>query len=129
MYNSEFLLIVSRYILIGMLSAIIELVIFFQCKDLHPIILYNTLAYLSGVFFSFSLNLFFNFKVNNSIFKRLTKFLFVNIIGLFLSNLVILFLKDKFILIYIKVISMPIIVLIQFLVNYFWTFQKQSLNK
>jgi putative flippase GtrA len=124
-YKSNFSLSLLRYICIGLLAATIEFLTFVYLSTFYNFIVANTFGYLCGMLLSFSLNLTLNFGVKNKKIIRLGKFFIVNMFGLFFSN-VFIFIGSYYIknLEVLKIISIPLVVSLQFIANYFWTFKK-----
>lgn len=113
-----------KYFFIGILAASIELLIFsFFTKYLNYVIA-NSIAYSFGIITSFTLNKFYNFKVKDKTIIRFGRFLIVNISGLFISNLILIYFSGLLPLIELKILSMPIVIFFQFIMNYLWTFKK-----
>ena len=113
-----------KYFFIGILAASIELLIFsFFTKYLNYVIA-NSIAYSFGIITSFTLNKFYNFKVKDKTIIRFGRFLIVNISGLFISNLILFYFSGLLPLIELKILSMPIVIFFQFMMNYLWTFKK-----
>ena len=113
-----------KYFFIGILAASIELLIFsFFTKYLNYVIA-NSIAYSFGIITSLTLNKFYNFKVKDKTIIRFGRFLIVNISGLFISNLILIYFSGLLPLIELKILSMPIVIFFQFMMNYLWTFKK-----
>ena len=113
-----------KYFFIGILAASIELLIFsFFTKYLNYVIA-NSIAYSFGIITSFTLNKFYNFKVKDKTIIRFGRFLIVNISGLFISHLILIYFSGLLPLIELKILSMPIVIFFQFMMNYLWTFKK-----
>ena len=67
----------------------------------------------------------FNFKIKDRLIIRFGRFLVVNLSGLLISNLFLITFSGLMPYFELKVVSMPIVILFQFLMNYFWTFRKE----
>ena len=113
-----------KYFFIGILSASIELLTFSLFLKYINYVIANSIAYSFGVVTSFTLNRIFNFKVKDKIIIRFGRFLIVNISGLFISNLILIYFSGLLPLIELKILSMPIVIFFQFMMNYLWTFKK-----
>lgn len=113
-----------RYFFIGILSAFIELLVFNFLTQYFYYVIANSIAYSFGIITSFTLNKFFNFKVKDKTIIRFGRFLIVNIGGLFISNLILMYFNELLPLIELKILSMPIVIFFQFIMNYLWTFKK-----
>ncbi|MDB3932069.1 GtrA family protein [Candidatus Pelagibacter sp.] len=123
--NKNLIKLLTKYFLIGIVAALIELSIFnLFIKDLNYIIA-NSVAYSFGVVTSFTFNRLLNFKIKDKVIIRFGRFLIVNLSGLLISNLFLLSFNGLMPYFELKVISMPIVILFQFLMNYFWTFKKE----
>ena len=122
--SKNLLKLLIKYFFIGILAASIELLIFsFFTKYLNYVIA-NSIAYSFGIITSFTLNKFYNFKVKDKTIIRFGRFLIVNISGLFISNLILIYFSGLLPLIELKILSMPIVIFFQFIMNYLWTFKK-----
>ena len=122
--NKNLFKLLIKYFFIGILAASIELLIFsFFTKYLNYVIA-NSIAYSFGIITSFTLNKFYNFKVKDKTIIRFGRFLIVNISGLFISNLILIYFSGLLPLIELKILSMPIVIFFQFMMNYLWTFKK-----
>lgn len=113
-----------KYFFIGILAASIELLTFSLFLKYINYVVANSIAYSFGVITSFTLNRIFNFKVKDKIIIRFGRFLIVNISGLFISNSILFYFSGLMPYIELKILSMPIVIFFQFLMNYFWTFKK-----
>ncbi len=113
-----------KYFFIGILAASIELLTFSLFLKYINYVIANSIAYSFGVVTSFTLNRIFNFKVKDKIIIRFGRFLIVNISGLFISNSILFYFSGLMPYIELKILSMPIVIFFQFLMNYFWTFKK-----
>lgn len=113
-----------KYFFIGILAASIELLTFSLFLKYINYVIANSIAYSFGVITSFTLNRIFNFKVKDKIIIRFGRFLIVNISGLFISNSILFYFSGLMPYIELKILSMPIVIFFQFLMNYFWTFKK-----
>ena len=113
-----------KYFFIGILAASIELLTFSLFLKYINYVIANSIAYSFGVITSFTLNRIFNFKVKDKIIIRFGRFLIVNISGLFISNSILFCFSGLMPYIELKILSMPIVIFFQFLMNYFWTFKK-----
>ncbi len=113
-----------KYFFIGILAASIELLTFSLFLKYINYVIANSIAYSFGVITSFALNRIFNFKVKDKIIIRFGRFLIVNISGLFISNSILFYFSGLMPYIELKILSMPIVIFFQFLMNYFWTFKK-----
>lgn len=82
------------------------------------------MSYCFGILTSFVLNRIYNFKIKDKVIKRFSKFFLVNIIGLIISNFFLFILDGVIPYFELKIASMPFIMSLQFLLNYFWTFKK-----
>ena len=122
--SKNLLKLLIKYFFIGILAASIELLIFsFFTKYLNYVIA-NSIAYSFGIITSFTLNKFYNFKVKDKTIIRFGRFLIVNISGLLISNLILIYFIGLLPLIELKILSMPIVIFFQFIMNYLWTFKK-----
>jgi len=114
------------YCIFGGLGVVTDLIVYYICVE--AAIWYqvaNVLGYLSGTIVSFILNRKFTFKVSDQVILRLIKFLGVAIVGYIVSALMLLILIDFWSLDskISKIITLPIVVLIQFTLNRVLTFK------
>lgn len=86
----------------------------------------NCISVVVGITTSFTLNRKYNFKVTDRTFRRFAMFFIVGICGMLLSNLILYICIDKLMLdsIISKLLSIVLVVFIQFLINKFITFKK-----
>ena len=123
--NKNLMKLLTKYFLIGIVAALIELSIFNSfIKSLNYIVA-NSIAYSFGVITSFTFNRLFNFKIKDRLIIRFGRFLVVNLSGLLISNLFLITFSGLMPYFELRVVSMPIVILFQFLMNYFWTFRKE----
>ena len=123
--NKNLMKLLTKYFLIGIVAALIELSIFNSfIKSLNYIVA-NSIAYSFGVITSFTFNRLFNFQIKDRLIIRFERFLVVNLSGLLISNLFLITFSGLMPYFELKVVSMPIVILFQFLMNYFWTFRKE----
>jgi|MDTG01.3.fsa_nt_gb putative flippase GtrA len=123
--NKNLMKLLTKYFLIGIVAALIELSIFNSLIKSLNYIVANSIAYSFGVITSFTFNRLFNFKIKDRLIIRFGRFLVVNLSGLSISNLFLITFSGLMPYFELKVISMPIVILFQFLMNYFWTFKKE----
>ena len=114
------------YCFFGGFGVLTDLFIYYICVE--AAIWYqlaNVLGYLSGTIVSFFLNRKFTFKVSDQVVLRLIKFLGVALVGYIVSALLLLILIDFWTLDpkLSKIITLPIVVLIQFTLNRALTFK------
>jgi putative flippase GtrA len=116
-----------RFAIIGAVGATIETVIFLNLSNLGIYYLVaNAIGFSVGVTVNFLLNLFFNFKTKNCFLCRFLSYYSVGLIGL-LANSILLFVFVEFgnlSLLIAKILSLSIIVFMQFYLNKQLTFGK-----
>ena len=133
-YRSAFLLQYSNkrnlvlYALFGTFSASLDFCVFallMQFFDLGYIYA-NIISVSCGMTLSFILNRNLNFKLKDKTSLRLVSFLIVGFTGMFLSTLILglLFFIVPISMIYLKIFSAVLVVLIQFYLNKNLTFKK-----
>lgn len=123
--NTFIIKIILKYVAIGLLAVTIEFAFFIYLIKFFKLIIANSLSYFCGMAVSFALNSHYNFETKNKKVIRATKFFIVNFLGISLSYMFVYFLNYYIDKVYIsKLISIPFVVAIQFLANYFWTFKK-----
>ena len=116
-------LLIFRYFFFGVIAVVNELTFFNLAIKYFHYIIANTIAYGFGIITSFLLNAFYNFNINNNFIVKFFRFIFINICGLIISNFFLYIFSNLLPLFYLKIISMPFIILFKFLLNYFWTFK------
>ena len=89
-------------------------------------LLANSISVVVGITTSFTLNRKYNFKVTDRTFRRFAIFFTVGICGMLLSNLILYVCIDKLMMdnIVSKLLSIVLVVFVQFLINKFVTFKK-----
>lgn len=89
-------------------------------------LLANCISVVVGITTSFTLNRKYNFKVTDRTFRRFAIFFTVGICGMVLSNLILFVCIDKLEMdnIVSKLLSIVLVVFVQFLINKFVTFKK-----
>jgi putative flippase GtrA len=119
----------SYYLIIGLSAMAIDVGIFYLLNKRLSVfaIFANTISVTTATFFGFFVNQKYNFKVNNSLFKRFISYAMVSVLGLILGNLFIYLMNsvygyDAFLA---KLVSLPIIVGLQYLVNRLVSFNKK----
>lgn len=88
-------------------------------------LLSNCISVLIGITTSFTLNRQFNFKVKDAVIRRFTVFLTVGLCGMMLSNLILYICIESFGInkLISKLLSIILVVLIQFIINKNVTFK------
>lgn len=110
-----------KYALIGVTGASVDFAIFiilYNFLNISPLIA-TVFSISAGIINNFILNVLFNFRVKNLLLKRFISFYTVGLFGLFISILIIFFASEVFSLNanISKIISLPIIVLLQYVLN------------
>lgn len=92
------------------------------------IIIANTVAVSFAMLYSFGLNARFNFKVTDNLLARFASFAVVTGIGYLISTLMLYVLSDVLGLnaIFVKVASLPVVLVAQFLLNSRFTFSENN---
>ncbi len=117
--------IILKYSAFGLLAAVIEFVFFIYLIKFFELIIANSFSYFCGMLVSFTLNSLYNFQTKNKKIIRFSKFVTVNFLAISLSYMFVYFLNHHINKVHVaKLISIPLVVVIQFLANYFWTFKK-----
>lgn len=116
----------SKYLAFGGCGATSDTFLFYLLnKEGMTPILSNSLSISVGIAISYSLNSRYTF--NQEKFSRITatKFLFVGILGLAVSNLLLWLLIEQASTPTIvgKLITLPLVAIIQFIINQSWTFK------
>lgn len=122
--------ILIRYFFIGASSAVLDLAIFF--------VLFNEMEWSSvsatalsvaiATVYAFTLNALFNFKIKDNFLGRLVSYSLVSILGMFISMLLLYFFSDMWGYSgnIVKIASLPIIFLVQYLLNKHVTFKEKE---
>ena len=86
----------------------------------------NFISYFIATLFSFILNRLFTFEIKNYIIKRLLLFISISIAGYFISTIMLFILKTNMNIniIFLKVLTFPIVVLLQYSLNKKYTFKE-----
>lgn len=118
------------YGIIGCCTASLDLLIFTfltQVVDLYYLIA-NIISCSVGILCSFLLNRKYNFKVTDHVARRMTIFVSVGVLGLLLSSLILHVCIDLFHWneLISKILSIGIVVVIQFLLNKYISFRKDK---
>ena len=114
------------YVIIGGIATIAELVSYFLLRNTMDIYVSNFFAKSIGIIISFLLNSYINFKVHDNLLKRFIFFFGVGYAGLLISNLILHLGIERLSAneIVVKIISVLVAGVFQFLVNKFITFRK-----
>ena len=118
------------YGIIGTLSAGIDFLVFYTLTTVWGFfyLTANIFSVSIGITISFILNRNYNFKVKDNISKRFVLFISVGLSGLLLSSALLYIFIDIFTLnkIISKILSIFLVVLMQFLLNTYITFKKEA---
>ncbi len=116
------------YGLIGGFSASLDTAFFILLSSIIGIqnLISNFYSVNTGILVSFLLNTYFNFKTKDKIKRRAAKFFCIAYSGLLLSSLIMWTGADilKISIIYVKLMSVLVVALFQFILNYIITFNK-----
>lgn len=119
------------YGVIGGFSAGIDFVVFYSLTNILGVyyLVANIFSVTIGITISFILNKKYNFKVKDRVLKRFLIFISIGFGGLLLSSTLLYFFVDILILdkIISKILSIVLVVLIQFILNKFITFKNGPL--
>lgn len=117
------------YGIIGLTSSTVDSLMFilFRKFDIYVLIA-NFLSINIGITMSFFLNTFFNFKQKDNIVKKAISFFCVGYIGLVLSTVLMYIFVTilKYNEIIIKIISVFVVAIIQFILNKLFTYKKRG---
>lgn len=118
------------YGIIGALSAGLDFLVFFILTNTLSInyMPANIFSVLCGITNSFFLNRAFNFKVKDKLLKRMLIFFSVGFSGLLMSSALLYIFIERISLTEIpaKLLSIVLVVLIQFILNKYITFKKEA---
>lgn len=121
------------YGIIGCCTATLDFLVFTSLAQWTPIhyIVANVISCSTGILCSFLLNRKYNFKVTDHTMRRMIVFFSVGIIGMFLSSVILHFCIDNLHLekMYSKLISIVIVVIIQFFLNKYISFREDKSSK
>ena len=115
-----------RYIVIGLVCLFFELLIFYiflSYTNLN-VFISNTIALIVGILIAFNLNAYFNFKIYDNYLSRMIKSFMVYFSGIILSNLMLHFFLSYASAMVSKILTLPIILIYQYLLNAKWTFRE-----
>ena len=120
------------YGIIGVSAVVVDLSVFFVLYNyfaIYPVIS-TILSVAFATFFSFFTNVYFNFRTKDYIKRRMISFLFVSGLGMFLSAVVIyIFSGETVSANVVKALSLPPIVILQYILNSRITFKKTTLKE
>lgn len=117
------------YGVIGLISSSIDAILFkiLFTTVISNFLLVNCLSVTIGILVSFTLNLFINFRTFNNILKRFISFFLIGLVGMMISNVILTIGGNIDIDIFIiKLISIVIVALIQFVLNKLISFRKME---
>lgn len=110
-----------KYSIIGALSASLDFLIFYLLTINTSInyLLINVISISCGITNSFLMNAKLNFKVHDYYVKRFAKFYTIGVLGIIISNalLFVLYEQMQISITFSKVITIFIIVIVQFFLN------------
>ncbi|WFR56309.1 GtrA family protein [Anaerocolumna sp. AGMB13025] len=118
------------YGIIGIISSGTDATLFtiMVYKLSFPSILSNCISVFVGIIISFILNINFNFKTKDRMLKRFTLFFSIGMVGLGLSTFIItLGERLQFNIFIVKLGSIIIVALIQYILNKFISFKKNNI--
>lgn len=115
--HKEFIL----YAIIGVTGVSIDFALFYVLHNYFsvPALLANIISVSGGIVNNFILNTVFNFKKKDKIAVRFASFFTIGIIGMLLSNFILIFFNYlmRFDATLVKIFSIPVVVVIQFILN------------
>lgn len=118
------------YGIIGACTATLDFLIFTGLTRWTAIyyVVANVISCSTGILCSFLLNRKYNFKVTDHTMRRMVIFFSVGVFGLFLSSLILHFCIDNLLLgeLESKLISIVIVVVIQFFLNKYISFRTKE---
>ena len=126
-------LIITQFIIygiIGVIASTIDVVVFSILSNHISIFISNAISVNIGITTSFFANTFINFKITDKIFRRALIFFSVGYLGLAISS-GLLFVGVNLLEIeklYVKVFTVFVVAIIQFILNKFITFKKDKNN-
>lgn len=123
----------SAYLIIGLLAMAIDLGLYFllyNSFDINPIVA-TIISVAVAIIFGFTGNQKYNFKAKGNIFKRFVSYASINSLGLILSIVFIYVFNTKlgFNANVVKILSLGVIVSMQYLLNRIVSFNKNTFKK
>ena len=122
----------AKYLSLGGLGAGVDSMVFVVLNQVgvRPVIA-NTISTLFGIAVSYGLNSKYTFNQNQYSRRSATKFLIVGLVGLVFSNITLWLLIEILDMkpILAKVVTLPLVALIQFTLNKMWTFNARLIQK
>lgn len=122
----------AKYLSLGGLGAGVDSMVFVILNQVgvRPVIA-NTISTLFGIAVSYGLNSKYTFNQNQYSRRSATKFLIVGLVGLVFSNITLWLLIEILDMkpILAKVVTLPLVALIQFTLNKMWTFNARLIQK
>ena len=112
----------SAYILTGLTCFVLEIGLFKILSPITGIYLSNYIAIFLASLFSFFVNSHFNFMVTDNRLIRFVKFFIVIQLGTLISGIELSYLLGFFTSIESKILSIPLVVVFQFMANKIWSF-------
>lgn len=112
------------YAVIGAFSATLDFILFLILKGIFPVLLANTISVTIGILTSYALNSRITFRSSGASKYAIFRFFAVGIFGLIVSNISLLLLTAllEFPEGPSKLVTLPVVALMQFMLNKFWTF-------
>ncbi len=111
------------YVIIGLCAFIVDYSLFIWLEQYAGIDKFfaNLISMHVGAIFSFALNSYMNFKQTDRLFKKFISYYFITLVGIGISSIIIAMWPEQSLKIG-KVVAMIVVSLMQFLLNYFVTF-------
>ena len=110
-----------NYLLIGIIASSIDVILFWLFFDIfqEDVSFANAISVSFSALFSFTVNSLYNFKKSDKVFLRLLSFIMVITVGYFAGLYLILFLINFVGIeaVVSKLISLPVVFLIQYFLN------------
>src|SRR5688572_28412251 len=120
------------YVIIGGGAVVLDVGLFWVFNELAELsfVLSNALSVFIAMLYSFTLNAFFNFRTRDNLLRRFTSFGIVTFCGYVASTAILWLFSDvmDFNATIIKMLSLPVILLLQFSLNSKFTFQAVKNN-
>ena len=120
------------YGIIGVISSSTDALTFYIFIKLSiPMLLSNFISTNIGITISFLLNSFINFKKTDKLLKRAISFYMVGYFGLLLSTVILYIFVEKlgFNEMLVKIVSIVLVAIIQYILNKFLTYRGGSKNE
>lgn len=120
------------YFFIGVSAAVLDFILFYVLYEVLNVqyLLSNILSVAASIVYAFTLNVVYNFRVTTHLVKRFLSYSTVSFIGLLISLVLLYVFYERlgFGAMYVKAASLPVIFVVQFVLNRLITFRGPVLD-